>query len=83
MVAARVANIPHGGDRSKVAVATLKSQSEVAEEYEISRDTVLRSKAVHDKGTDALISAVDYSEITGCTAKAIGILKRTAECVGG
>jgi hypothetical protein len=58
MVAARLATLTHGGDRSKASIEAL-TQSEAAASLNVSRSNVQRARQVIDSGTPELIQAVD------------------------
>ena len=65
-VAARVANIQHGGDRrsDQAADLPLVSQAEAARLLKVSERTVRSAKKVLDHGTPELIEAVERGEMS-------------------
>lgn len=80
MVASRLANMQHGGDRKSedfnVEISTLVSQSEAANLLNVSRESVVSAKKVIDKGTEELIQKVDAGEIAVSTAATIAELPK-------
>jgi hypothetical protein len=76
MVAARLATLPHGGDRrptaSKVPTGILPQDAEkqglslheAAERLKVSRNSVQRARNVLEQGPPKMIAAVDQGELT-------------------
>jgi hypothetical protein len=68
MVAARLAGLPHGGDRSsgdfKGSIDPLKTTQEAADVLNVGTAPVKRARAVFTKGTPELAAAVEAGEIT-------------------
>jgi len=75
MVAAKLANMSHGGDRKsdeiKGSIEPLISQAEAAHILSVGKETVKRSKAVQDHGTPELVAAVESGEVAVSTAAII------------
>ncbi len=67
MVASRLANMKHGGDRKSedfnVEISTLVSQTEAANLLNVSRESVISARKVLDQGSEELISKIDRGEI--------------------
>lgn len=72
MVASRLANMQHGGDRKSedfnVEISTLVSQTEAANLLNVSRESVVSARKVLDQGSEELISKVDRGEVAVRTA---------------
>lgn len=62
MVAARVATLRHGGDRSKMPIGSLP-RSEAAEQCNVGERTVARAATVIAKGDAELVRAVDAGQL--------------------
>jgi len=75
MVAAKIANMSHGGDRKSDQAANLPldrvKQSEVATMLNIGERTIRDAKAVQAKGTPELIKAVESGKVAVSTAAKI------------
>jgi hypothetical protein len=73
VVAAKIANLKHGGDRKteeiKLSNDNLKSAAEAAEQLNVSESGVNRAKAAIKGGCKALIEALEAGEIPSSTAK--------------
>jgi|688.fasta_scaffold42858_9 hypothetical protein len=66
MVAAKLANILHGGDRlneSKIPIGTLVSMDDAAKQLNVGRTTVARAKSVTENGSEEVQSAVSSGEL--------------------
>ena len=76
MIAAKLANIEHGGDRRSDQSAILRvdhvSQLEAAAKLNVSRRTVQMAKAVLDRGGPAVIAAVERGRVP--VARAVEII---------
>jgi ParB-like chromosome segregation protein Spo0J len=76
MIAAKLANIEHGGDRRSDQSAILRvdhvSQPEAAAKLNVSRRTVQMAKAVLDRGGPAVIAAVERGRVP--VARAVEII---------
>lgn len=79
MVAARIADLPHGGaiysekNESSIELSS-KTQREAAAMLNVGRETVKRARAVVTKGTAELAAAVDAGDITVSAAAEIAKL---------
>ncbi len=62
MVAARIATLTHGGDRSKSPIGDLK-QAEAADLLNVGKRSVERARVILEDGTPELIEAVERDEI--------------------
>lgn len=80
MVASRLANMQHGGDRKSedfnTEISVLISQPEAAAMLNVSTDSVQFAKKVLDQGSEELISKVDRGEVAVSTAATIAELPK-------
>jgi len=77
MVAARLATLGHGGDRSKGSIDPLNvTQSEAAEVLSVSVPSVKRARVVQEHGIPALTEAVDAGEVAVSKAAQIARLPK-------
>jgi hypothetical protein len=73
MVAAKLATLKHGGDRSKSPIGDL-SQQQAADLLNISKRSVERAVGVRDHGTLELQHSVERGEVSVAAAAAIALL---------
>lgn len=73
MMAARLANLGHGGDRRSEQAATLpvETQASAAEKFGVSERTVRSAKAVEKNGSEALKAAVTNGDIAVSAAEVL------------
>lgn len=75
MVAAKIANMSHGGDRKsdeiKRSIDPLISQPEAAKTLNVSVPSVKRAKVVQEHGTPELVKAVETGQVAVSTAAKI------------
>ena len=76
MIAARLANILHGGDRSKASIDALISQADAANLLNVSEPSVERATKVQREGSPDLVIAVEQGKVAVSTAAAIAELPR-------
>jgi ParB-like chromosome segregation protein Spo0J len=76
MCAAKLANLEHGGDRSKGSIDLLTSQAKAAEQFNVSVPSLKRAKTVLEKGAAELIKAVTKDEIAVSVAAEIAELPK-------
>ena len=63
MVAARLATLPHGGDRSKSSIDDLTTQAGASDLLNVGKSSVERARVVLNAGTPELIEAVEQGAI--------------------
>lgn len=73
MVAAKLANMPRGGDRREQS-ANLHSASKTAEMLNVSERSVKTAKAVQERGSPALVSAVEKGKVSVSAAAEVAQL---------
>jgi len=77
MVAARVANLPHGVNKPREDAsieASSVSQPDAAQMLNVSRSSLQRARQVLDAGSDALADAVQRGEALVSTASAVAFV---------
>lgn len=78
MAAAKIANMKQGS-RTDLASRDAKSQSDAAEEMDVSRSSVQRAKKVVDRGSKALQDAVESGEVPLKKAASVVDLPKTEQ----
>lgn len=79
MAAARLANIGHGGDRSKSPIGDLMPQSEAAALLNVGKRTVERACEVTDHGVPALVAAVEQGRVSVSAAADVATLPKVEQ----
>lgn len=76
MIAGRIANLSHGGNRNDTEMLHSTTQSEAARALNVSPRSVKRGKAVLKSGTETLIQKVDAGDLPVATAEEIARLEK-------
>ena len=75
MVAAKIATLGHGGDRSKASIEAL-SQGSAGQLLNVSEASVERAKAVQRRGSPELVSAVERGRVSVSAAADVATLPK-------
>lgn len=77
MVAVKLANVPHGGDRStKSPIGDLKTQAQAAELLNVGKRSVERAREVLDEGAPELVQAVERGVVSVSAAADVSSLPK-------
>jgi N6-adenosine-specific RNA methylase IME4 len=80
MVAARIATLGHGGDRSSGKFAACPTQEQAAEMLNVSERSVRSAREVLDEGVSELAAKVERGEVSVSAAADIASLTKEEQC---